>query len=345
MKLNVNFKKAAMRRIHTIPKGDESPALPRARGFRPVEIELRAGLWCSMLEFEASEDMRIAHEFATDRIDFGFVLSGSFEACFRGTRPGPTVARSAPGMGGLKRLGPHRAVAEIARGERLRLLHLHVSPEALHTLLRGDLSAVPQELRPVLEGRGQEDLFTLGPLSPVVLGAAHQMLCLGGCSRGACLMLEGKALELLAMQLNWMSGQQSPGRRSAPLGPRELRAVREAREILVSDVAQTPSLTELSRQVGLGLQKLQAGFQELYGSTLYGYLKECRLQKAKMLFDSGGMNVSEVAWEIGYTNLSHFSAAFRRRFGVLPKQYSRAQQCAKHLATSNARTLAPAAVG
>lgn len=334
-----------MRRCHDITNESSISIITAKRSFRPVEIELRAGLWCSMLEFEASEDMRIAHEFATDRIDFGFVLSGSFEASFKGARPGPTVARSAPGIGGLKRLGPHHAVVEIARGEHLRLLHLHVSPEALHTLLRGDLSAAPRELRPVLEGRGQEDLLATGPLSPAVLGAAHQMLCWGGCSRGACLMLEGKALELLAMQLNWMSGQEPPGRRNAPLGPRELRAVREAREILVSDVAQTPSLPELSRQVGLGLQKLQTGFQELYGSTLYGYLKESRLQKAKMLFDSGGMNVSEVAWEIGYTNLSHFSAAFRRRFGVLPKQYSRAQQCARQLASPCARALSPVAVG
>ncbi|SNR67064.1 transcriptional regulator, AraC family [Humidesulfovibrio mexicanus] len=330
-----------MRQDAANPSGAQKAGGAQSRAARPEEIELRPGLWCSLLECETGADMRVEHEFASDRIDFGFVLSGSFEARFKGARPGFALARSAPGIGGLKHLGPHCAVAEIARGERLRLLHLHVSPEALHALLRGDLSAVPVELRPVLEGGACGDLLRTAPMDPAVLGAAHQMFCHGGCGRASCLMLEGKALELLAMQLNSLSGGAAPGR-GAPLGHRDLRAVREARDILVSDVAHTPSLPELSRQVGLGLQKLQAGFQQLYGTTLYGYLKECRLQKARMLFDSGGMNVSEVAWEIGYTNLSHFSAAFRRRFGVLPKQYSRAQQRGWRSSAASGQVLAQA---
>lgn len=316
-----------MRQCAQIPKSNAQMCEEDVPSMRPVELELRPGLWCSLLECEAGSRLRLERECDCDRIDFGFVLSGSFDSCFTAARPGRILTRSAPGTGGVKSLGPHRAVAEIPCGERLRLLHLHLLPEALHALLRGDLAAAPGLLRPVLEGRGRPEVLRTAPLDPAVLGAAHQMFCHGGCGRASCLMLEGKALELLAMQLNSLGGEGAQGR-GAPLGPRELRAVREARDILTADLALTPSLPELSRQVGLGLQKLQAGFQQIHGTTLYGYLKECRLQKARMLFDSGGMNVSEVAWEIGYTNLSHFSAAFRKRFGVLPKQYSRSRRAA-----------------
>jgi AraC family transcriptional activator of pyochelin receptor len=45
------------------------------------------------------------------------------------------------------------------------------------------------------------------------------------------------------------------------------------------------------------------------------------MQKARQLFDRAEMNVSQVAWTIGYTNVSQFTKAYKKRFGVLPKHY------------------------
>ena len=47
------------------------------------------------------------------------------------------------------------------------------------------------------------------------------------------------------------------------------------------------------------------------------------MQKARHLLETAEMNVSQVAWEVGYVNVSQFSKAYKKRFGVLPKQYQR----------------------
>ena len=54
---------------------------------------------------------------------------------------------------------------------------------------------------------------------------------------------------------------------------------------------------------------------------MFAYLREYKMQRARQLFDQTEMNVSQVAWEVGYTNVSQFTKAYKKRFGVLPKHY------------------------
>ena len=81
-----------------------------------------------------------------------------------------------------------------------------------------------------------------------------------------------------------------------------------------------PSLQELSVMSGLNLNKLKKGFQTVFKKTAFGCLHEDRMQRAYELLSERRFNVSEVAWEIGYTNVGHFSAAFKKRFSISPKR-------------------------
>lgn len=127
----------------------------------------------------------------------------------------------------------------------------------------------------------------------------------------------GKALELIGLQV--MKYEGSAVRQG--LTPSEIELIRDIRKELTENFDSAPTLAELSGKYSLSVSKIQAGFQELYGRTVFGYLKEYKMRKARMLFEDGEMNVSEVAWALGYTNLSHFSAAFKKRYGVLPKKF------------------------
>jgi AraC-like DNA-binding protein len=135
------------------------------------------------------------------------------------------------------------------------------------------------------------------------------------------LFLEGKALELLALQMGWMAEGGKPSGRRTLLSPDQRERIHAAREILLRDPASPPTLPQLARRVGLGVNKLVGGFRELFGTTVYGQLQEHRMQQARLLFEQGELNVSQVAWSVGYTNISHFSAAYKKRFGVLPKTF------------------------
>lgn len=82
---------------------------------------------------------------------------------------------------------------------------------------------------------------------------------------------------------------------------------------------QTPTIKQLSRIVLLNEFKLKSGFKELYNCTIHSYMTELRMQRArKMLIDE--ISVNEVSSILGYKSVSHFIAAFKKYFGVTPKQ-------------------------
>ena len=66
--------------------------------------------------------------------------------------------------------------------------------------------------------------------------------------------------------------------------------------------------------------KLKRSFKAYFGKTVYEYVREQRLEKAFSLLAGGRCNVSQTAFAVGYTNISHFSQAFREKFGLSPKK-------------------------
>ncbi len=59
----------------------------------------------------------------------------------------------------------------------------------------------------------------------------------------------------------------------------------------------------------------------LFGTTVFGYLFEYRMEMACRLLLDSEMNVQEIGNNIGYEHHSHFPTAFKRRFGVSPLEY------------------------
>lgn len=87
---------------------------------------------------------------------------------------------------------------------------------------------------------------------------------------------------------------------------------------------QTPySLIELSRKVGINDYKLKKGFKEITGNTVFGYLYEIRMKHAFYLLSNEQKSVNEVAFLVGYKNAQHFTAAFKKKYNVLPGNLNR----------------------
>lgn len=78
---------------------------------------------------------------------------------------------------------------------------------------------------------------------------------------------------------------------------------------------------QLARQVGINKTKLKYCFREIYKTTIFGYLFDYKMELAsKMLLDTQN-SVLEIAHECGYEYASHFTTAFKRKFGITPKEF------------------------
>lgn len=94
----------------------------------------------------------------------------------------------------------------------------------------------------------------------------------------------------------------------------------EAKEILSKNLDSPPSLTELSKQIGLNTFKLKKNFKELFGVPVFKYLQNERLIKAHNLIRNQEATVQEAAWHVGYDSLSSFSNAFAKKYGFRPSE-------------------------
>jgi AraC-like DNA-binding protein len=135
------------------------------------------------------------------------------------------------------------------------------------------------------------------------------------------LYLSGKAYEMLSHYFT--RDEQSDYIDRCPFlkDQRNVEAVRNSRQILIERMSNPPTIKELSLEVGLNEYQLKVGFKNIYGNSINAYLQEHRINKALKLMTDDGLKVQEAASEIGYSNVSHFITAFKKKHGVTPKQY------------------------
>ncbi|WP_232732926.1 helix-turn-helix transcriptional regulator [Achromobacter ruhlandii] len=210
---------------------------------------------------------------------------------------------------------PLRMEHEFGARRSLRFVSLRTSLEHL----RESLSLEPADIAGLLRAQrggapyADANLRLAAPLQAL----GRQMLACPMQGALKRMYLSAKALELTALALGAL--QPAPAA-STPGGPSraDVERLHHARDLLLADLQHPPTLPELARRVGVNVNKLTTGFRQLFGCSVYACVREQRMAQAHALLAAGEMSVSEAAYACGYTD-SHFSKAFQRRYGVLPR--------------------------
>jgi AraC family transcriptional regulator len=91
-----------------------------------------------------------------------------------------------------------------------------------------------------------------------------------------------------------------------------------AKELLLQNLDQQLTIKELAKLTGLNECYLKKGFKEMFGCTIYELYQQHRMEFAKTLLYQEHKTVKEVAYTLGYSNISHFSTAFKKHTGIKP---------------------------
>jgi AraC-like DNA-binding protein len=105
------------------------------------------------------------------------------------------------------------------------------------------------------------------------------------------------------------------------LSPFDLRSIDHALDYISKHYTEKISADQLSMEVGLSKEKLQAGLQVRIGYTLAKYIQQVRLEKAKELLINTNDPVKSIADAAGFTNESHFCKVFKKVHFISPVQY------------------------
>ncbi|WP_168735857.1 helix-turn-helix transcriptional regulator [Cohnella fermenti] len=226
-----------------------------------------------------------------------------------------------PGMCSLQFVNPTDVRFQFGAGEPTRMLSVAIPAGTFdRSMMDAKRGRSGPEFAAII---GRKPLHIYQEKIPASLKLVAERL-LGSASRDGVRNFE---LECLASELLGESFRlfldRGADEADSGLSRRDAQAIREAAAILASRLADAPGLLELARQVGVNDNKLKLGFKKLYGTTVFGYLRDRRLEKALDLLRCGEFNVYETSLEVGYSNPSHFAEAFRSKYGVNPGELLR----------------------
>jgi AraC family transcriptional activator of pyochelin receptor len=215
-------------------------------------------------------------------------------------------------------------IEEKLAGEQLLSVRIRIEPEFLRTFSLGQLDLLPKEVHPFLNGNNLPVFHRcVGESTPEMQLALRQIL---NCSYQGVMkqmFIESKVLELITLQFTQLIEMEKGKKLAIRLRPQDIDSIHYAKEILINNLDNPPSLLELARQVGVSERKLKQGFRSCFGTTAFKYLHHYRMARSRQLLAEGRMSVAEVANSVGYSHLSHFASAFKRQFGVNPGSYLR----------------------
>jgi AraC-like DNA-binding protein len=133
--------------------------------------------------------------------------------------------------------------------------------------------------------------------------------------------VHSRSMSLLTLCLEYIS--EHPIWEPVTLSMPDAQAVYTARTKMEENIKQEWTLKELTQLTGLNDYKLKTGFQQLYHSSPADYLRDIRMEKAWQLLSGKKYSVSQVAEEVGYTNLSAFSKAFKKYYNITARERSK----------------------
>lgn len=214
--------------------------------------------------------------------------------------------------------GIQQAVVNVHSDQPEIGVNIHLQPQLFSQLFATPAGDLPPELQPLLRGDDWQQVF-----SPRVTGEMRSVVrqiincpLLGPTKQ---LYLQGKVFELMALQLDGMVAKE-PVEPASSLKADTMARVHYAAEILRSHLEQPPCQVDLARQVGVSDRTLQKGFKAVFGMTPFAYLTRQRMNQAEQLLRQSDQTVAEVANLVGYANPAQFAAAFKRQFGVSPRE-------------------------
>ena len=196
------------------------------------------------------------------------------------------------------------------------LISILVSIKKFHGLFSTDAEHIPF----LSQENKDKKYYNESDISPSMAIVLNQMFHYNLNPSIKNLYYKGKGYELLSLFFN---RSEDPNAEQCPflVDEENVLKIKRAKEIMIANMSEPPSLQELSDQIGLNLKKLKMGFKQIYGDTVYGYLFDYKMDYARQLLDSGSYNVNEVGLKIGYSTGSHFIAAFKKKYATTPKKY------------------------
>lgn len=219
----------------------------------------------------------------------------------------------------VSRAKPDRFVRRARKGERMRKVVVTCSPDWVADCGFGEAS----ERNVVAEFCSTHLARFEWIASPAFVAIAEQMLhSPRSPSYPEHLYLESRALDLLGEAFSAL-GERGGSQAHPSLSPPDLRRLQLIEDRIAALAGEQPSVEQIARQCGMSVSSLQRLFRLGHGVSVSDHLRRANLLRARHLLEREGVSVSQAAHRAGYSSPANFATAFKRAFGLSPREARR----------------------
>lgn len=288
------------------------------KGFMYV-VKLRPGLMMGYGNYRLHRTLEVDFEFNFSPVTFGFSLSGNLDCSVKLGDGYQSICGYDHGYSTISYMPECPGTATQPSNIPVRCVGIWVDPDLLKVLLSGQ--QVPKDLGDIINRGLRKFYHRISGTSPRANMSIQQILNCPYQSPLKRLYLEGKVIELITHSMAQFTLPEPVTRKTDACRPDDVERVIAARHVLIKSYDNPPSLTELARQVGTNKTKLNQGFRQVYGTSAFAYLRNCRLERARKMLETKEMTVTQVAYEVGYSQQSTFTKAFQNHYGTNPRDH------------------------
>jgi len=100
----------------------------------------------------------------------------------------------------------------------------------------------------------------------------------------------------------------------------EIEKIQQAKKFILDNLANNLTIPIVAITVGTNQCYLKKGFKEVFKQTIFEFIQENRMIKAKHLLQSEKLNITDIAAIVGYSSISSFSQSYKNYFGISPTE-------------------------
>ncbi|MBX2828788.1 MAG: AraC family transcriptional regulator [Flavobacteriaceae bacterium] len=277
------------------------------------ETIIEEGFFVLKCSNESDDSQLFKREVSTHFIQFHFCVKGSASFSFNNGNYRLPIQEGTS----LLLYNPQRDLPiEVAVSPHSWVLSVLLPIKKFHTLFSTDAHYITF----LSEENKDRKYYKDGKISPSMSIVLNQLVNYNLHPSIKSLYFKGKAYELLSLYFN---REEDVDVEQCPflVDEQNVAKIKKAKEIVISRMAEPPTLQEIADEIQLPINKLKEGFKQIYGDSVFSFLFDYKMEVARQLLASGSHNVNEVGLKVGYSTASHFIAAFKKKFGTTPKKF------------------------
>ena len=277
------------------------------------EITLEKGFYVLHFQNESNKVQNFEREINSTFIQIHFCLRGSSKFLFNNSSYSFDVLDNRS----ILLYNPQRTLPiNLDIQPKTTLISLLISIEKFHSLFSKESGYIPF----LSDKNSNRKYYDDAEIKPTVSIVLQQIINSKINIAIRELYVKGKVYELLS--LHFQKDETAAGEYCPFLvDEQNVLKIRKAKEIIIANMTEPPSLQELANEIGLNIKKLKEGFKQIYGDTVFSFLFDYKMEHSRRLLETNQYNVNEVGLQVGYSTASHFIAAFKKKFGTTPKKY------------------------